>query len=76
MFGAKVVHGNADMSKARELCPDHPEVVIYHKRCLGAAEELFAKATATADAGDDRAAVKVLFFREDSFGQVPLATPL
>ncbi|CAM9154920.1 unnamed protein product, partial [Sphacelaria rigidula] len=55
-----VVHGNADMSKARELCPDHPEVVIYHKRCLGAAEELFAKATATADAGDDRAAVKLL----------------
>lgn len=47
------------MATARELWPDHPEVLMFQRRCLGAAEELFAKAKAMADAGDDKMAVKV-----------------
>ncbi|CAN0258087.1 unnamed protein product, partial [Hapterophycus canaliculatus] len=52
--------GNADMEIARRLRSDHPEVVMFGRRCLGDAEGLFAKAKAFADAGDDNMAVKVL----------------
>lgn len=55
----KVTHGNADMAKARDLCPDHPEVLMFQKRRLGAAESMFAKARDLASAGDDRTAIKV-----------------
>ncbi|CAM9192704.1 unnamed protein product, partial [Pylaiella littoralis] len=52
--------GNDDMDTARALQSDHPEVLMFRRRCLGDAEALYAKAKALADAGDDAAAVKVL----------------
>lgn len=56
---SQVGPGNADMDIARGLRSDHPEVVMYSRRCLGDAEGLLAKAKAFADAGDDSMAVKV-----------------
>lgn len=47
------------MDTARALQSDHPEVLMFRRRCLGDAEALYAKAKALADAGDDAAAVKV-----------------
>lgn len=47
------------MAKAQELCHDHPEVLMFQRRCLGAAENTFAKARARVDAGDDQMALKV-----------------
>lgn len=47
------------MDIARNLRSDHPEVVMFGRRCLGDAESLFTKAKAFADAGDDSMAVKV-----------------
>lgn len=47
------------METAKGLWADHPEVLMYQRRCLGDAEGLYAKAKALADAGDDREALKV-----------------
>eukprot|EP00752_Nemacystus_decipiens_P002040 g1955.t1 len=52
--------GNNDMDTARALQSDHPEVVMFGRRCLGDAARLYAKAKAFADAGNDPMAVKVL----------------
>ncbi|CAM9963823.1 unnamed protein product, partial [Ectocarpus sp. 13 AM-2016] len=52
--------GNIDLGIAKTLQSDHPEVVMFGRRCLGNAEGLYAKAKELADAGDDVRAVKVL----------------
>ncbi|CAB1107980.1 unnamed protein product [Ectocarpus sp. CCAP 1310/34] len=51
--------GNIDLGIAKTLQSDHPEVVMFGRRCLGNAEGLYAKAKELADAGDDVRAVKV-----------------
>lgn len=56
---SKVGPGNHDMDTARALQSDHPEVVMFGRRCLGDAASLYARAKALADTGDDRVAVKV-----------------
>ncbi|CAN0475982.1 unnamed protein product, partial [Ectocarpus sp. 12 AP-2014] len=52
--------GNIDLGIAKTLQSDHPEVVMFGRRCLGNAEGLYARAKELADAGDDVRAVKVL----------------
>lgn len=58
-FTPQVAPGNNDMDTARALQSDHPEVVMFGRRCLGDAAGLYAKAKALADAGNDQMAVKV-----------------
>lgn len=59
LFRPQVGPGNNDMDTARALQSDHPEVVMFSRRCLGDAAGLYAKAKALADAGNDQMAVKV-----------------
>lgn len=47
------------METAKGLWADHPEVIMYQRRCLGDAESLYAKAKALTDAGDDKTALAV-----------------
>lgn len=47
------------METARVLRPEHPEVQMFRRRCLGDAQGLYAKANELAEAGDDRKALKV-----------------
>lgn len=56
---SQVGPGNNDMDTARALQSDHPEVVMFGRRCLGDAAGLYAKAKTFADAGNDEMAVKV-----------------
>lgn len=56
---SQVGPGNIDLGIAKTLQSDHPEVVMFGRRCLGNAEGLYAKAKELADAGDDVRAVKV-----------------
>lgn len=50
--------GNTDMDKAAKLCADHPEVLMFRRRCFGDAEVLYSKAKALAKAGKDQMAIK------------------
>lgn len=51
--------GNTDMETARLLWPEHPEVQMFRRRCLGDAQALHSKANGLAEAGDDRKAIQV-----------------
>jgi len=50
--------GNQDMSTAKALRSDHPEVVMFGRRCLGESAGLYVKAKAFEDAGNDQMAIK------------------
>ena len=47
------------MRTAGALDPDHPEFLMFQRLCLWGVEALFAKAQASADAGDYQMAIKV-----------------
>lgn len=63
--------GNQDMSTAKALRSDHPEVVMFGRRCLGESAGLYVKAKAFADAGNDEMAIKVRKYRARANGVLP-----